>query len=316
MAHGDVHAGDVVETLSHDCCRFHKMSLRSSAVVRFFRPLRWFGGTTGEGLVVDPAVGSVKTGAGLPRIIRISFLLALAVFTAACGESPLDSLGQRSSDWMSEPTIITTKTVAITVPVVVESETLKWFNDDLTEDDLSDVSALSRAIFRRRAGDLFVQSSREEIVALVPGIRFPEGAPYLAEYVTSQIVFEPTGEISGDPIVALGIWSAEPYTRSRTVAQMAVLRVFSDQETASELRQPGVSFTCARFTDRATEQCETLEIEGLPYWRMTASDGQTILWFDGQYRYELFGRKFVTAKALEQMATDTMLLRELEPGSG
>lgn len=248
---------------------------------------------------------------------RATALFAAAVMLAACGDAPFASLGRRSSDWISEPTIVTTTMVPITVPSVIGSDILKWFNDTIvTTAPLDDPVAVEDEIFDRRAGDLFIQASRAEIISLLPDIRFPATAPYLAEYVTSQVVFDNTGELSHDPVVTFGIWSSEPYTRSRSVAQMAVLQVSSDAEASAALEEPGADVSCARFADRSTEVCESFSIEGRSVWSLTADNGTTLVWFDGIYRYELFGRTFVPMTALQQMTVESLPLAELEPLSG
>lgn len=236
---------------------------------------------------------------------------------AACGQAPLSGLGGRSSDWIGEPTIVTTTTVGITVPIVVRAENLKWFNDTIVSDvPLDDPQAVAGAIFARRAGDFFIQASRAEIASVLPDVRFPATVPYLAEYVTSQLVFDNEGALAKDPVVTFGIWSSEPYTRSRSVAQMEVLRVAFDQETANALQEPDADVTCARFADRTTEKCEASQVEGHPIWTLTAGNGTTVVWFDGPYRYELFGRTFVPSAVLQEMATDTISLGELAPAPG
>ena len=50
-------------------------------------------------------------------------------------------------------------------------------------------------MFARREGDRFIQASRKEIVALLPAVRFPAVVPYGAEWVSSQVVVENSGEI-------------------------------------------------------------------------------------------------------------------------
>jgi hypothetical protein len=251
------------------------------------------------------------------KAFRPIALLAAATLLVACGEAPFASLGHRSSEWISEPTIVTTTTVPITLPSVIGSDVLKWFNDTiLTTAPLDDPAAVEDAIFERRAGDLFIQASRAEIISLVPEVEFPATAPYLAEYVTSQVVFDVNGELSHDPVVTFGIWSSEPYTRSRSVAQMAVLQVASDAEASAALGQPDADVSCARFADRSTELCESFSIAGRPVWSLTADNGTTLVWYDGIYRYELFGRTFVTMSALQQMVVESLPLAELEPLSG
>lgn len=243
-------------------------------------------------------------------------IVALVLGLAACGDAPLGSLGQRSSDWLGEPTVITTSTVPSTVPLVVDARVLTWFNDELGGQFLDDPEALKTAVFARRGGDLFIQASRAEIVALLPDIKFPSSTPYLSEYVTSQVVFDERGNLANDPVAAFGIWSSEPYTRSRSVAQMIVLSVSIDPETAAEVASAGADNSCERFADRTNEVCAVNTVSGRPVWSLEASNGTTMIWFDGQYRYELFGRSYVTAEALQRMVLDPVPLSELEVTAG
>jgi len=252
----------------------------------------------------------------LTRVVRVSLLILVAFTAAACADAPLERLGQRSSGWVNEPTIVTTTTVPITIPLITGAGALKWFNEDADQDLPNDPTVLKTAIFERRAGDLFVQSSRAEIATILPAVEFPMSAPHLAEYVTSQLIFDASGELSDDPVVAFGIWSAEPYTRSRTVAQMAVLRVSKDEEAAAEVAAPGSEPSCARFADRGTQSCDVGDLDGAPLWVIMADGGHTLIWFEGIYRYELFGRTFVPLAALEEMASGTEPLSELEPTTG
>jgi hypothetical protein len=254
--------------------------------------------------------GQSDHGGNVRHRARTATLIA-TILLAACGDAPFASLGQRSSGWIGEPTIITTTTVPTTVPIVISAEILKWFNDDLGGELVDDPEAIKTAIFERRGGDLFVQASRAEIAALVPDLRFPSSTPYLSEYVTSQIVFDNDGNLSADPVAAFGIWSSEPYTRSRSVAQMIVLRISLDAAGAAEVAEPGADISCARFSDRTTEVCAVTTVEGRPVWSLEASNGTTLVWFDGDYRYELFGRTFVAVAALQEMVNDLVPLADL-----
>lgn len=247
---------------------------------------------------------------------RTAALLVTVLSLTACGDAPFASLGRRSSDWIGEPTVVTTTTLATTVPIVVGAEILKWYNDGLGGEFLDDPEALKVAIFARRGGDLFVQASRAEIVALIPEIKFPSSTPYLSEYVTSQLVFDETGDLEDDPVVAFGIWSSEPYTRSRSVAQMIVMQVSNDAVAAAELAEPGADTSCTRFEDRTTSTCVTGTIGGRMVWSLEASNGNTLIWYDGNHRYELFGRSYVAPAVLEAMVTDLVPLAELEAAPG
>jgi hypothetical protein len=247
---------------------------------------------------------------------RTAVLVIAVVMLTACGDAPFASLGRRSSDWIGEPTVVTSTTVVTTVPIVVGAEILKWYNDDLGGEFLDEPEALKVAIFARRGGDLFVQASRAEMAALLPDLKFPASTPYLSEYVTSQLVFDENGDLEDDPVAAFGIWSSEPYTRSRSVAQMIVMQVSIDVVNATEVSEPGADISCTRFEDRTTSECVVGTIGGRTVWSLEASNGNTLIWFDDDYRYELFGRSYVAPAALEEMVTDLVLLSELETASG
>ena len=77
-------------------------------------------------------------------------VLAIAMVAAACGESPLQSVGQRSSEWINEPEVTTTTAVAVTVPIAVSVERLLWSNDEIVTQNLSDPVALVSEVFARR----------------------------------------------------------------------------------------------------------------------------------------------------------------------
>ena len=234
-------------------------------------------------------------------IARALAVLLVAGVLAACGDAPFESLGEASPNWISEPTVIVTTTVPVTVPVVIGAGLLKWFNDTIVTIALDDQEALLSEIFARRGGELIVQVSRAEISTLLPEVKFPAVAPSLGEYVTSQVVFSGTGALSNDPTVGFGIWSSEPYTRSRSVAQIVVLQVATDQAGATEVSESGAQISCARFADRTTVSCEILDLDGVPVWSLLADNGQTLVWYDEIYRYELFGRTFVPVEALIEM---------------
>ena len=183
---------------------------------------------------------------------RRTLFFAVLITATACGGSPLESIGQRSSEWINEPTVPSTVAVVTTTPVVVPVERLFWANDEIEAANLGDRGALLQEIFARREGDRFIQASRFEIAAALPDIAFPSESPSGAEWVTSQLVFDNDGTVANDTSAAFGIWSAEPYTRSRSVAQMVIIRVAIDAETAAALESGEEEASCARFSDRTT----------------------------------------------------------------
>lgn len=272
-------------------------------------------GTLGFG----PAVrGEVNYLTHSTKTAAAAILAALVI--AACGDAPLGSVGQRSSDWINEPEVVTTTVPPVTAPRSIGTDSLLWSNDGIATTNLGDREALVAEVFARREGDRFIQASRAEIAALLPSVRFPATVPYGAEWVSSQLVIENSGALGTDPSAAFGIWSAEPYTRSRSVAQLAILRVAIDPDTASEisgsedatggsLPQP----SCARFSDQTTASCELLDLNGRSVWNLTSSSGTTLIWFEGDYRYELFGRSFLSRDAIEAMAAETVALSDVTP---
>ncbi len=235
----------------------------------------------------------------MPR--RVLFIVGVLV-AVACGGSPLESIGQRSSDWINEPTVPTTIPVITTTPTIVPTNRLQWANDEIGTNDLDDRDALLAEVFSRREGDRFIQASRYEIAVALSDVAFPAEMPSGAEWISSQLVFDNDGTLADDPSAAFGIWSAEPYSRSRSVAQMIVLRVARDEEAAEEVSSGGGEISCARFSDRTTDQCEVITIEDRPTWLLTASGGSTLIWFQGPYRYELYGRSFVPLPVLQDMS--------------
>jgi hypothetical protein len=184
---------------------------------------------------------------------------------------------------------------------VVKADRLRWANDGIKTANLDDHEAVIQEVFGRREGDRFIQASRFEIAAALPGVAFPGLAPSGAEWVSSQLVIDNDGSVARDPSSAFGIWSAEPYTRSRTVAQMAVIRVATDPEGAEEVASGESEPSCERFSDRTADQCEVLTIGDRPTWLLRETSGSTLIWFDGEYRYELFGRSFVPVPILRDM---------------
>ena len=236
------------------------------------------------------------------RALGLVVAALLAVVLAACGDTPLESIGLRSSDWINEPTVPSTVVVDTTVPRIVSAELLQWANNDIVNESIGDHEAMLSEVFERREGDRFIQASSVEIAAAVPDIAFPDRAPTGAEWVSSQLVFENDGTLSNEPSAAFGIWSAEPYTRSRSVAQMIVIRVSNDLEAANELATGAAEATCSRFADRSSDDCEIITVGSRETWVLGESSGSTLIWYDGPYRYEMFGRSFVPSRVLQEMS--------------
>jgi len=251
-----------------------------------------------------------KGGKGQVTVWRV-LLVTAAMALVACGDEPLESIGLRSSEWINEPTVPTTVVVNTTTPTFVGADELEWANDEIETPNVEDTETLLAEVFARRQGDRFIQASRLEIATALPDVGFPGMAPNGAEWVSSQLVFDNDGSVADDPSAAFGIWSAEPYTRSRSVAQMAVLRVAMDLVTATELASGEIEPSCAIFADRTTDSCEIFSVGQRDTWLLTASGGPTLVWFEGPYRYELFGRSFVPLDVLRRMSGEMVPLTSI-----
>jgi len=243
--------------------------------------------------------------------LRFVAVLVAALVLVGCSHSPLESIGLRSSDWINEPTVPSTIVVDTTVPRVVSAAALQWANDGMVNEAVGDRDAMLAVVFDRREGDRFIQASGAEIAEALPDVTFPDRAPAGAEWVSSQLVFENDGTLSNEPSAAFGIWSAEPYTRSRSVAQMIVMRVSNDLEAANELATGAAEASCSRFADRASDECEIITVGSRETWLLEESGGSTLIWYDGPYRYEMFGRSFVPGRVLEEMSGTMVPLSSL-----
>ena len=233
---------------------------------------------------------------------------------AACGDAPLGSLGDRSAEWINEPTVPSTVARVVAPPKAVVVERLAWANDDIVNTNFDNTEAFLADVFQRREGDRFIQASRAEIAFALPGVLFPGEAPPGAEWVSSQLVFDNDGSLSAEPSAAFGIWSAEPYTRSRSVAQMIILRVANDPDGALAVSEEGAS-SCARFADETTKKCEFVDVDGAVNWVIESAAGTTVIWYQGIYRYELFGRTFVSRGDLQAMRSNMVPLNSIEPAT-
>ncbi len=226
--------------------------------------------------------------------------VVVGLVLSACGDQPLGTLGNRSSAWINEPTVPSTQPRVFEAPKPVSAEALLWANDDILNTQFDNTDEFLAEVFARRDGDSFIQSSRTEISFALPGVMFPGMLPPTAEWVSSQLIFDNDGTLSAEPTAAFGVWSAEPYTRSRSVAQMAVLRVATDPDGAtSTAEDPGAG--CAQLSDQTTQRCEYVSEDSTDTWELRSAAGTTLVWFDSGFRYELFGRDFVTTSSLYEM---------------
>lgn len=237
---------------------------------------------------------SIRAHPTLPGLRRRIFavLVVLALSASACSDDALGQLGGRTSDWIGE--VATTATTTTTIaPVLTQPATAaEWVNDDFgSPDPDADPDEVLASVFAR-AGDSsqFLQASRAEIVAVVPDVLFPAVIPTQVRYITSQLVIESRIlRLAQEPTVAFGLWSVEPYTRSRSVGQVAVINVATDPAGAEVANDPNSEATCAAYAD-VDRTCGVEYFLDDPVWRLEGQGGVTHIWFRGDYRYEIEGR--------------------------
>jgi hypothetical protein len=249
---------------------------------------------------------------------------------AGCGsDTPLADLGHMTERWIAAaPASAVTTTIppVVTAPVGLlatsGSKPIEWVNDDIS--DLSPTAAAEDAIVavwsRSNREDRFVQASRSEIVAALPAIQFPELIPMKVAFITSQLVFNPeTGDLASDSVAAFGFWSDMPYTKSRTVSQIAVLTVAVDQPAPEPVvvdtigvpeDQPG-DLRCDELVASTVEECKAVTLEdGRAAWSLDATDGWRLVWSEYGYTYDLFVRNAADVDLLAGMAVSC---KELVP---
>ena len=230
-------------------------------------------------------------------------MVAAALVLSACSEDALGRLGNRSSGWFEEvATTVTTTTTLAPSPTRPLSE-VTWVNDEFTmAPGLAAEAVLSAVYARSGAGSRFLQASREEIGIVTPEVVFPTTVPADVEYVTSQLVIESGAlDLADDPTVAFGLWSVEPYTRSRTIGQVGVLNVATDPDGVEIANDPDTEASCERFAGEATLLCTVETVAGRPTWRLETETGVTHVFYADQYRYELFTRPDVDEQVVHTM---------------
>jgi hypothetical protein len=245
-----------------------------------------------------------------PALVGVA-LLAMAA--TGCSDEALGDLGGRSSDWIGEVATTATTTTTLMPSQTRPATAVDWHNDELGEPDPEATPEEVLAAVFARAGDSsqYLQASRAEIAAAVPEVAFPATVPASVGYITSQLVIESRVlRLSAEPTVAFGLWSVEPYTRSRSVGQVVVLNVSTDPNGAEVAADPNTEATCAAFTTE-NRVCGVEDFLDHPVWRLEGEGGVTHLWYENQFRYELAGR--VNEEVIHEVIASMTSLAELLP---
>ena len=265
---------------------------------------------------------SKEAGQGVGLKARWSLLITLplaVVLMAGCSDQPLADMGHFTQRWISSAPESTAVAPPATAPAPLGllatdgDQRVEWVNDQLGEPPSVVPAEVVAAVWERsNKEDRFVQASRFEIAAALPGLAFPELIPQKVAFVTSQLVFDPSeGELSPDTMAAFGFWSVKPYSKSRSVAQLAVLTVAPAAEPAEPVvvdtigvpDDPPGDTRCEHLAGGTVEGCKEMYLEdGCPAWSVEMSDGWRLVWSELGYEYDLFVRNASNIDLLAQMA--------------
>jgi hypothetical protein len=241
--------------------------------------------------------------------LRICLVSALV---AACGADPLGHVGEGSSEWIGAPTVTTAELSTVNGPSLAAVAAEDWYNSDLAPVAGATAAEIISAVYARaKPADAYVQATPEEIALALPGVVFPALLPPEVRYITSQLVYDLTRvTLASDQVAAFGLWTVEPYTRSRSVGQQGVLTVVPDAEGLAAFASGTADTSCSRFIDREAE-CSVRQVGDRPAWELTDPLGTTLVWYGEAYRYELFLRQGVNAALAVDMAESAKPLAAL-----
>jgi hypothetical protein len=234
-------------------------------------------------MAVKPRQRVESTRAVAAHPARSLAVAILAVTMAACSATSLNNLGSRSSGWIGSGASASAEPSARVVTPSVPSGDVQWFNDGLDQSVVPDgVDAVISQITKRSSGpERYLQATRLEIAIALPGLQFPKLLPAQVVSITSQLVVSPTKDrLDTDVLAAFGLWTVEPYTKSRSVGQRGTLVIGTIQSTTA----------CERLGIVAGSSCTDETVGVLDTTRIDAESGQTWVWTDNAYEYQLFLR--------------------------
>lgn len=251
---------------------------------------------------------------------RILLLVLLAVAGAACGDQPLGEAGGVTRDWLTGGTTSSTSTTApestatsTTLGFALRPSTeLEWFTVGESEVPTAPEEVVALVWERTDRIDEFVQASAEEMAGALPDLSFPSLVPSAVGHVTSQLVYSTdTGQLAREFQAAFGLWTTVPYSRDRSIAQSAILWVARDSRQPASIDDPGGG--CAQFAERVPDSCRAHQLDDKAAWLLGDRSGNTLVWLQDGYRYELFHRSQVSTDEALAMAQAMEPLSEL-PG--
>jgi hypothetical protein len=253
--------------------------------------------------------------------IVVGLILAAGLLAGCGSDAPLADLGHMTDRWIAAapdaPAATSAPPAAAPIGLLATNgpKSIEWVNDGLGSDVAAPTSpgeAIQVVWARSNRQDRYVQASRSEILAALPQLEVPTLVPDEVAFITSQLVFDPaTGELASDVSAAFGFWSDKPYTKSRTVSQLAVLMVAIEEplpapvvpDTIGVPAPAPTTNRCDRLAGGAVTDCNAVTLEdGCPAWSLAVTDGWRLVWSEHRYSYDLFVRDAADADLLIRMA--------------
>jgi hypothetical protein len=217
---------------------------------------------------------------------RLNLILAAALVAGGCGDAGLmDGVGDRFQDAVVGDQTTSTVVVDDTSTGVVlrfqEAVGLAWWNDGIPNQQIGEPTYTSQVVWGRER-ERVIQASRAEIAASLPALQFPRLVPEDVGWVTSQLVFDvASGQLDPGTSSQFGLWAVEPYSPDQSA--VVVLRVGRPNEGA-------------------------LRGEIFPE---VVDDGLSLIWTDGDFRYELFCSSALVEEYCWSMAESVVPLSQL-----
>ena len=217
-------------------------------------------------------------------------IAAVALVAVGCGEAGLlDGVGDRTRTYVQGET-----TTTISIPTVaagtgdealIGALDVVWYNDAKDPQHVGEPSDVVAGVWQDRVGgSRFVQSSRAELAAALPSLRFPEFVPDQVRWITSQLVYrESTGQLDPDTSAAFGLWTSDPYQSD--TGRIGVLRV-------------------GKAAIDTQDQRSDIDLVVVP-------NGISLGWSESSLRYELFCRSEISEQLCTDVATSVLPMSEL-----
>jgi hypothetical protein len=238
-----------------------------------------------------------------------TLVIGLLLFGACDSEALLGPEGV-AGEWLAatEETVPPTEEDVLVSSGLRTSLSALWPNDPLSVAATVPDEGVVGVIWENSGQvDRFVQVSRSDISKAIPDIRFPELIPDSVEFISTQLIFFPrTGGLDSAPAAAFGLWTVSPYSLSRSVGQKAVIFVHVlDQEVSFE---GDITQGCGQFQARELSSCERINLGLNPAWWLSSLEGNILVWYSGELRYEMTIRPPVTRAIAEQVASSSVPL--------